>query len=362
MRKLASIQTIAGLKPITGADRIELAQVLGWEVIVKKGEFKVGDDVVYVEIDSLLPDSNPMFEFMRSKNFKVKTMKMRGAISQGIIFPFNILPKQDSKYCVGMDVTNILGIKNFTDEIEIKDPNKKSRSKTMKFLYGHKYTRPLANFIYRNFLKQEGFAWPEFIPKTDEERIQNKTWFLQDIVNNDFYVSEKLDGQSCTIFCVKKGFRKKFGVCSRNINLPKKKCNWWDVAIKYELEKKMKELNFDLYIQGEICGPNIQGNKYKLKELTFFLFNAYDLTNKRFLDINNGMADLLGIMTVPILGNYECNICRTTSVQGLVELSKGNSNLNKDIPREGIVIRLHDKYSKNSAKIINPDFLLKYDL
>jgi hypothetical protein len=362
MRKLASIQKIVSLKPISGADKIELAQVLGWEVIVKKGEFEVGDLAIYIEIDSLLPESNPIFEFMRKKQFKVKTMKMRGAISQGIIFPWKLLINTGHQIIEGMDVTEILGIKNFTDEIEVKDPDTKTMRPWLSLLYSYRVTRPLAKLISKTIFKPKKYNWPEFVPKTDEERIQNKPWFTETLKDNDFYVTEKLDGQSATYFCTKESFfRKRFGVCSRNNNLPKKSCNWWNYAIKSNLEKKMKKLNFDLYIQGELCGPGIQGNKYKLSELTFFLFNAYNLTTKEFMPIGI-VAEFLDIKTVPILGIYDSNKGKIASVQGLVEFSKGNSAINLQTPREGIILRLFDKETKQSAKVINPDFLLKHDL
>ena len=110
MRKLASIQKVLEVNPIPKADAIEVIKVLGWEIVVKKGEFQVGDNVVYIEIDSIVPDK-PEFEFLRDRKFRVRTIKLRGQVSQGICFPLNILPK--GNYKEGDDVTEVIGIKKY---------------------------------------------------------------------------------------------------------------------------------------------------------------------------------------------------------------------------------------------------------
>ena len=170
MRTLASIKEIAALHPIEGKDRIELAIIDGWSVIVKKNEFQVGDKCVYCEIDSVLPEK-PEFEFLRNKNFRIKTMKMGGVISQGICFPLSILP--ESEYKVGDDVTDIMGVKQYEPTMD-REP--KSLGETQ--LDSKKYPKWLMRFkwfrkLVRRYDKRGSKAFPAFIHKTDETRIQN---------------------------------------------------------------------------------------------------------------------------------------------------------------------------------------------
>ena len=172
MRKLASIQEICWIAPIEGKDRIELAGVLGWQVIVVKGEYKVGDKVIFVEIDSVLPE-RPEFEFLRSKKFRIKTLKMSGVVSQGICFPLSILPKKN--YSIDDDVTDLLGITQYIPtqdrEPELQGKAKKPRSKLLKFLFRFKIFRML--LMTR---KEQRKSFPDFISKTDEVRcLEGKT-------------------------------------------------------------------------------------------------------------------------------------------------------------------------------------------
>lgn len=90
-RKLASIQIISDLKPIEGADKIEVATCLGWQCVVKKGEFKIGDKCIYWEIDSIVDSTNPIFEFMKERKFRVKTQKFLKTLSQGLLMPLSVL-------------------------------------------------------------------------------------------------------------------------------------------------------------------------------------------------------------------------------------------------------------------------------
>ena len=140
MRKLASIQHIKNLEPIEGADAIEKATVLGWQVVVKKGEYKVGDLTVYIEIDSLLPETSD-FEFMRKNKFRVRTIRLRGQVSQGICFQPSILPP-DFILDEDADCTEALGIVKYEPPVPAH----------------------LAGIAKGRF--------PGFIPKTDETRVQ----------------------------------------------------------------------------------------------------------------------------------------------------------------------------------------------
>lgn len=207
MRKLASIKTISDIQPIEGKDRIELAIVDGWQVIVKKNEYQIGDKTIFVEIDSVLPDK-PEFEFLRKNKFRIKTMKLSGVLSQGICFPLSILP-QDKEYNIEDDVTEIIGIKQYeaTRNIETEslsnEDNKKFQHPIYKILFRYS--------IFRKLLlpKKQNKGFPKFIHKTDETRIQNIPNILK---NKDvkYIVREKVDGQSGTFF-LKKLNKKWFG-------------------------------------------------------------------------------------------------------------------------------------------------------
>jgi RNA ligase (TIGR02306 family) len=313
---------------------------------------KPGDKVVYCEIDSLLPE-RPEFEFLRTSSFKpaitddagvtlqpagfrIKTVRLRGQVSQGICFPLAILPAGCSAE-EGEDVTDLLGIRKW---------------------------EPPAPVGMGGRVKG---GFPGFLPKTDETRVQVLENVLQRNRGKTFYVTEKLDGTSFTAF-VRAG---DFGVCSRNL--------WLDetddssllirVARRMGLETKLKNLasqrGFQPAIQAEVIGPGIQKNKYELKEVTLRVFNVFDLGACRLLDhaVMLEVVAELGLESVPQLGLLKLN----HSVDELVALSEGMSLLNPRAQREGIVLRPPvEEYDADiggrlSFKAINPKFLLKYD-
>lgn len=377
---MATVQVLSTLSPIEGKDRIELARVLGWNVIVEKG-YKVGDKIIYIEIDSLLPANNPDFEFLRKRCYvekynamRIKTMKMNGIYSQGLVLPISILPKKD--YKVGDDVTEILGITKFDPELE--EENK---------LAAHKRRPWIIRFLARNkwikdhilFPPHKSDVWPVFISKTDETRIQALGQnFLNSLsIYNPLYISEKVDGQSATFGI----YKKKFYVCSRNMHLVlKDNSNHWIIATKYSLEKKLKSLKKNIYIQGEICGPNIQKNKYNLTEKKLFIFNAYDIDKKKFYSLGelNDLSNFLKVPLVPFIDMVEIHeelavfpIKGTTmpaTVDAFVNYANGQSLL-FPTEREGIVVRPYDSLKGNGHtgpvlgfKAISPEFTIKWDL
>ena len=351
-RKLASIQTVNAVEPIPNADAIEKIRVLGWWVVVKKGDHKPGDKVVYCEIDSLLPE-RPEFEFLRPSSFKpaqtdpaggatlpagfrIKTVKLRGQVSQGICFPLSILPP-GAPTDEGADVTDLLGVLKWEPPLPVGMSGK----------------------------VKGGF--PGFLPKTDETRVQVLETVLERHRGKTFYVTEKLDGTSFTAF-LRQG---EFGICSRNL--------WMDeadesnvlvrVARSVKLEEKLRaareRLGFDLAIQAEVIGPGIQKNKYALQAVTLRVFNVLNVEAYRLLD-HAGMLAVLAEMqleAVPQLGTLVLN----HTVDELVAFSEGTSVLNRAVQREGVVLRpLTEEHDENiggrlSFKAINPKFLLKYD-
>ncbi len=352
MRKLASIQTVNAVEPIPNAEAIEKIRVLGWWVVAKKGEYQPGDRVVYCEIDSLLPE-RPEWEFLRAGSFKpaqrdatgtetlpagfrIKTIRLRGQVSQGIVFPPSILPA-GAPTDEGANVTEWLGIRKWEPPLPVG--------------MGGKVKGP----------------FPGFLPKTDEIRVQVLEAVLERHRGKTFAVTEKLDGTSFTAFLRQDAF----GVCSRNL--------WMDeaddsnvlvrVARGLRLEETLRtardRLGVDLALQAEVIGPGIQKNKYALPTATLRVFNVLDLDAYRLLD-HADMAQVLAEMqldTVPQLGPLVLD----HTVDELVALAEGTSVLNPRIQREGVVIRpLAEEYDEDlggrlSFKVINPKFLLKYD-
>jgi len=360
MRQLATIQEVRNVRDIFGTDRIQSCNIKGWSLVVKKDEFNDGDKCVYVEIDSILPDK-PEFEFMRAHKFIVKTVKMRGKVSQGICFPLSILPA--GKYEIGDDVTSIIGITKYYPEGE-DDESIVSGVRKNKFL------RFIDSVVY-TFLpyKKVSTALPNFMLKTDIERLQNIPDVLQKCNGVVFHVTEKLDGKSATFFADRMprrlGIFDNFdiGVCSKSCRLPRSyKSEYWSMYKKYNIKKMLKcianEMNVDVVvIQGEIVGQKIQGNKYMLDGREFNVFNIIADGEKMPTNVVRDLCEMFGVNHVPILS---MDFKLPPTVEEMIEYSKGESVYRKGVIREGIVVRNYEE--DISFKVINPDFLLKNDL
>lgn len=370
MRHLASIQKVTNIRPIEGKDRIVQCSVLGWNVIVKKDEFQDGDLAVYIEIDSQLPE-RPEFEFLRQKKFRIKTMKMAGVLSEGICFPLSILPPRDIPYEIGEDVTEILGIQKWEpqeDEALWKDPNITARKKT----FWEKL--PLMRFRwYRQIFgqsKKSRQGFPEEFPKTDEERIQNCPWVLED-KDTKWLMSEKVDGCSAT-YMLRRHHHKlrpdtfEFVVCSRNMRLARDSSHYWQVADKYHIENVLKQLIRNeewVAIQGEILGPKIQKNKYKFAEHHFYVFNLLWPSHqpgqswRRDDSVSASYKVCMhGLDFVPILN---IGITLPDTVDEVLTMAHGQSKIG-DTLREGIVFRSMD--GAKSFKAVDPEFLIYYGI
>ena len=345
-RKLATIEEIKWIKPIEGADKIELAGIRGWQVVVNKEEnFKIGDKVIYCEVDSFLP-IKPEFEFLRkncykkmpdgSEGFRLKTVRLRGEISQGICFPLDILGgKRDFGVLVpGKDITEALGVTKYEPDIPAQ----------------------LSGQVKGNF--------PAFLKKTDEERIQNLGWVLNEYPMEPFYVTEKLDGTSFTAY-YNDG---QFGICSRNLDLLETEGNThWRVARELQLEEKLKEYGNNVAFQGELVGEGIQKNRYKLKGQTVYFFNIFNINTFEYFDykmFSNRLFEM-GLKSVPVVSPVLGYFLPST-MEELLEYSQGKSQLNPQQEREGIVLRpfeniVHPKYGRISFKVISNKYLLKYE-
>ena len=301
-RSLAHIEQIAKLDAIPGYDRVELATILGWKVVVRKDEFKVGSWCCYFEIDSKLPEKE-WTEFLRPKHFKVKTQKMCKVISQGLALPIDCIPELQNKTLeVGTDVTELLGVTYSVQEDNIRkskngDPNAKYNSmaarhkelfkkKPFRWLMRRNWGRKLLFFFFGR-KKDNPKMFPEWIIKTDETRIENAPFYLES--TDPWIKTEKIDGTSTTFAIdfmnpkIKKG---DFIVCSRNVRQKDEEqecyheCGnvYWEMADKYNIEEVLRSLaekhNVNrVVLQGETYGANLQGNPYKLKDRRFAAFN-----------------------------------------------------------------------------------------
>jgi RNA ligase (TIGR02306 family) len=338
-RKLASIRRISDIQPIEGADMIELAIVDGWKVVVAKDvNHEVGDSVVYCEIDSFLP-IKPEFEFLRkssykklsdgTEGFRLKTIKLRGQVSQGLILPIRemmptLIGNSESFFAIEIhkDVTDLLGIVKYEPPIPAE----------------------LAGKVKGLF--------PSFLRKTDEERIQNLSGEIENWKDKTFYVTEKLDGSSAT-FYYKDG---EFGVCSRNLELLETEDNtFWKFARQVDLENKMRDFDVNISLQGELIGEGIQGNPYKIKGQTVRFFNLFDIDLQEYhsLSMFKGVCNRFGVDMVPILNEH---FEMFNTVEDILEYAEGKSVLNPNFDREGVVIRSLDR--KISFKAISNKFLL----
>lgn len=363
MRNLASIQTVVDLQPIPDKDKIEYATVLGWHVITRVGEFKIGDKCVYFEIDVKTPETE-VFEFLRPRDFRIRTLKMAGVVSQGLALPLSSFAEFKGKDLpVGKDVTDILGITKYDPEGEkeaklFAEKQALETNKLKKFLMKNKWYRKLFT------PKKESKGFPKWIKKTDETRVQTMPFLFRHTDNEErvfLSVTEKIDGTSSTYFYVnQKGWFRKpvFGVCSRNIYLQKQDGSvYWENAITHDLKNVLKAIAEQhkaktVVLQGESIGPSIQGDKYKIGK-KFFAFNLV-IDNNRLSTIEmKKILEQFKIDTVPIIS--EAFILPDTCDE-MIAFSNGDSLLNSKVKREGVVCR----NGNLSFKAVSPDFLLKY--
>lgn len=332
MRKLASVQKIAHVRPIEGADRIEVVGVLGWECVSKKGEFREGDPCIYFEIDSLLPE-DPRYEFLRLssyrkdlKKYRLRTVRLRKQLSQGLALPMSLFPEaQGLPEC--SDLTDLLGVE--------------------------KYEPPIPAQIQGD---ARSFSWP--IAKTDEARVQSEEGrlMLEGLIGRPYYVSLKLDGTSCTYIVDPRGGE--YHVCGRNYSYRRSDTHaFWRVSDRYGIEEGLRSLGVAL--QGEIVGPGIQKNRMGLREVDFYVFNVVDMNARRLpLDDALGVVETLGLKFVPIL---ERGDAFSYSREDMLRMAVGKykehfPESRKEQDREGIVVR--SLCSAISFKAINNDFLL----
>lgn len=358
-RKLARLAKIESIKPIflwqsdKQADSIEMVKVHGWHVITGKGEFKPDDHVIYFEVDSVLPQNEKWVldycEPLRKTDYRVKTFKLNkmyyfndsmekvNCISQGFVIPenHNILPQL---YPVGYDLTEFLGVVKY--EIpEFGQGNNK------------------LGIIHKKS------TFPEFVPKTNEERLQNYPELLDELHNQPYYITQKLDGSSCTMWYDEGEVH----VASRNQELKMDSSNIWTRIAQQEIYKVFFETNPELVLQGEIVGHNIQKNKLDLTGIHFYVFNIYDRIMECFYSWN-AMMHLCIPLNINLVPLIETGQQFNYTQDQLIKLSQNTTeqfpNYN---PSEGIVVRCYDNRQISptlhgkplSFKVINPEFEAK---
>lgn len=376
-RALAYTTQVVDIEPINGADNIELVHILGWKVIGKKGEFKVGDLCVYFEIDSKLPAAE-WSEFMSSKHYKVKTMKLSkfGVISQGLALPLEVfgieMPTKEN-----VDVTDLLKVTYSVEEDNArKNGNPNAKYESMKARHKKLFKKPWAKwmmkrawgrkvmFFFFGKKKDNPRGFPTFISKTDEERVENQPWRIGD--GKQYLCTEKLDGTSCTYALERKGKNKyEYYVCSRNVR--QKDENqvtyhdhniYWDLSFKYNIEDFLKsymqihpELKW-VCIQGEGVGT-VQGNPLKLKEDDLYVFNFKDSERGRWPSGEaKALVETWGMKWVPIIGV----VTMPSTMEELKKLADGPSIVNPEVMREGFVYRSLD--GQDSFKSVSNKYLL----
>ena len=383
-RALAHIEKIEWIRPIEGADNIELIGVLGWVCIAKKGEFNVGDMAVYIEIDSKCSETDERFAFLANKKFKVKTMKLGKfkVISQGLALPLTLFPELQDKN-IGDDVTEVLKITYASEEDAARKTNKvdpnakyKSMAKRRSKLFANPIVRRIMRYsIGRKIMfllfgckKDNPKKFPDWIVKTDETRIENAPFYLQS--TEKWIKTEKCDGTSCTFAVdrLKKGKNKfDFIVCSRNVRQADREqaCYhesniYWELADKYDIEKILTQFATEnnytrVVLQGEGVG-SVQGNPYKFMENKLFVFNLI-IDGIRLGTVE--MADFCkshGLTSVPIIDTaYEL----PKTMEEMKLEADGYSELNPKVKREGFVYRSQN--GQQSFKNVSREYLLKHN-
>ncbi len=334
-RKLATIRKIAEVKSIPDADKICAYRVDGWWVVDSVGKYQVNDLVVYAEPDSWVPTELAPFlskgkeprEFEGVKGERLRTVKLRGQISQGLLLP---IPEDTIKgagilIAEGLDLTDHLGILKWERPMNAQ----------------------LAGMARGNF--------PALVPKTDQERIQNLTRSFEKYQLDSWSITEKLDGSSCTFYLDDEGV---FHVCSRNLDLKEDEANsFWKVARKFQIEDVMRR-NFMLgmAIQGEMIGEGIQGNQYKTS-LDFYVYDMYNThTAQYILPVQlKAACERIGLKHVPIL--CEATEIKEQTIQSIIDFAEGKSVLNGS-EREGIVFKSNTVHDR-SFKSISNKWLIK---
>ena len=388
-RELVYITTINDIKPIPGRDRVECAVVNGWTVMVRKGQFQIGDPAIYFEIDSKVPATEP-FAFLESKHYKIKTQgyglkdadgnKIGKFYSQGLLMSAEDFGWDPSSLVVGEFLTNKLGVTYADPEDNKRKANKNPDAKINAALARHphiakKYGKAIkknkvlrALFLLFFGKKKDNRSWPSHIAaKTDVERIQNMIWILDD--KRPYVATEKIDGSSCSIMAERGKFGKtKYYICSRNVvfedeNQP---CYYdeniyFEAYNKYNFKEKITKILNDYNLQNvalqmEVFGPDVQKRDYSLKEHQAMVFHIVSNGVKMPMDKVVEICEKYDMPHVPIVDD---NFIFPDTLDELQKFVEGEGSKVDGLPREGIVF--YDKETgQQYTKFVSPEFLLKF--
>lgn len=381
-RKMVTIRKVSNLVPIPGADKIEVAQVDGWQCVVKRGEFAPGDYCLYFEIDSCLPADDQRFSFLKdTKLFRgerrpvLRTIKLRGQISQGLALPLSLFPEIEKHrkwwsfinisdtvelaYKLQAPLDKVLRVDKYEKEEPVKEPGWFSQFKFIPKSWKTWFFNKIYRKVKRGRLQS---TFPSFIPRTDQNRIQNCYTELVAGPNEEYEVSTKLDGSSMTFWA----HEDKFGFASRNQKLGLGDgSNFEKVVLKHSLQTKFlyycQLRNLSYALQGELLGPGIQGNFEQQEDFDFFLFDIYDIVGKKYLSpaerriflIEYNETTQSSIKHTPIKGVY-----KLSQYKSLEEVLASADGPGMNTPfREGDVWK--SLTSETSFKVISNKYLLK---
>ena len=331
MRSLVTIQRAVKIIPIADSDFLEAAQIMGWQCVVKKGEFKVGELGVYFEVDSFLP-VEPRYEFLRNSSyrenrdngigFRIRTAKMRGQLSQGLFLPLAKFPELEG--CgEGEDVTEKLNVKKwYIPEIATAGGT----------IIGDR---------------------PNGIPASDEIRIQSAQELLEQLNGKPYYITTKMDGTSCIVYYIDG----KIGCCSRNKEIQDdKEALYWMPVYKYGLKEKLEQYGKNIVLTGEICGPGIQKNPLRLQSVEWYVFDVKDWDTNSYFPYDKA-CEICTSFELSVVPLEERGDNFSYDLETLLEKAKGKYP--SGLEKEGIVVRSAMSPKAISFKVLNNDFLLK---
>ena len=402
-RELCYLVTIDEIKPIDGKDRVECAVVGGWTIMVKKNQFNPGDVGIYFEIDSKVP-VRPEFEFLSSKHYKIKTQKYGNFYSQGLLmhpddfgWTTQIEPLGGVKTEVVIDdegkahyidndtkfLTEKLGVKYSVESDNKRKAKSVDKYQKMAQRVGKKFNKQPYKWLMKRLWgrkllyvfygkKSDSRGWPEWVKKTDEERVENMAWILEN--KNPWIATEKIDGTSTTFTMkrCKKSLGKEeflFLVCSRNVcfDTPERDCYYdtnvyLEMAVKYDIENKMRKMMDDnpdlewITIQGETYGSGVQKNNYGLDEHRLAVFNF--ITSKEGRWNTERMINYLDTFEIPCVPLLDNNYILPDTIEELREYVHSEKSKISNKIKEGIVFR--DYEGVRSFKCVDPNYLVKY--
>ena len=409
-RKLASIVEISKVSPIEGADKLEVAEMVGkgWKVVIQKDEFHPGDLAVYFEIDSFLDPNDERYSFLKERSLrrfvsksgnvlregiKIKTIKLRGQISQGLLMPLDKFPEIKSRIVTTDEGVLCLDLSDFIDKNnqEIEETTELglvegigkavTANPHIVTLLGADVTEVLHvehyDEVKESLSPQMGNPisadalgkFPsDYIPKTDEERLANLNDWFDTMKGRKWQMTVKADGSSCTIaFSPTIDFDNPKIVCSRNLRLKRETADgkipiYWQMAEKYGILDKLGDLMVggeEYAVQGEIVGPGIQGDRNKETEYQFLCFRIWDIKNQKWLNPNETveLCKELQIPHVQVLKTDYAFFDEVHTYDEAVELAIGKTAEGNE--REGIVCKTVDNGPYASFKVISPKYLLK---